>query len=53
MWDIIKESIIESTLLSIKPFVLSLSKYERLSYTLFVKPVLSNPFTLREPQGER
>jgi len=37
----------------IKPFVLSLSKYERLSYAPFDKPVLNKPFALREPQGER
>jgi hypothetical protein len=55
-WEREKSAIfklIEWTLLSIKPFVLSLSKYERLSYTPFDKTVLGKPFTLREPQGER
>jgi hypothetical protein len=36
-----------------KPFVLSLSKHERRNGEPFDKAVLSKPFTLREPQGER
>jgi len=51
--DSITSQSIIAWMLNPEPFVLSLSKHERLSGAPFHKPVLSEPFVLRQAQDER